>query len=135
DVRVAYQLGGRVNGGPRVERQPGEAAEIADGVEGAVGVRGRLGVEGDRVGAGAGELLDVPLRALDHQVDVDRAAGVVDLVGDRARHQRADRDRRHEVPVHHVDVDQARARVHHLGDLFAQAGEVGGEDRGRHTLR
>ena len=34
---------------------------------------------------GAGELVDVIRRTLDHQVDVDRAAGVVHLVGDRGR--------------------------------------------------
>ena len=49
--------------------------------------------------------------ALDHQVDVDRAAGLVDLVRDRARDQRPDRDRGDEVAVHHVDVDDPRARV------------------------
>ena len=71
------------------------------------------------------------LGPLDHQVDVDRAAGVVDLVGDRRRDQRADRDRRDEVAVHDVDVDHAGAGVDHLADLGAEAGEVGGEDRGR----
>ena len=40
-------------------------------------------VNRDRVGAGPGELGDVVLGTFDHQVDVDRAAGVVDLIGDR----------------------------------------------------
>ena len=69
------------------------------------------------------------VRALDHQVDVDGAARVVDLVGDRARDQRPDRDRRDEVAVHHVDVDHPRAGGHHLLDLRAEPREVGREDR------
>ena len=84
EVGGAAQLGDRLDRGAGVDRDPGQAAELADRVQGAVGVRGRLGVEGDRVGAGLGELLDLALRRLDHQVDVDRAAGGVDLVGDRA---------------------------------------------------
>ena len=54
----------------------------------------------------------------------------------QARHppQRPD-DRRthrkigHEMPVHHVDVDAIRAGSLRLGDLIAQAGEIGRQDR------
>ena len=114
-----------------VDRDAGQAAELADRGQGAVGVRGRLEVEGDRVGAGLGEGLDLALRLLDHQVDVERAAGVVDLVGDRGGDQRPDRDRRDEMAVHHVEVDHPGAGVHHLGELGAELREVGREDRGR----
>jgi len=118
-------------GVPGVDREPGEAAKLADGVQRAVDVRRGLGMEGDRVRPSLGELLDVILGAVDHQVDVDRAAGLVDLVGDRARDERADRDRGDEVAVHHVHVDDPRAGGHHLLDLGAEAGEVRGENRGR----
>ena len=37
----------------------------------------------------------------------------------------------HEVAVHDVDVDRARAGVEHVADLLAEAREVGGEDRRR----
>ena len=80
---------------------------------------------------GLGEGLDLALGLGDHQVDVDRAAGRVDLVGDRGEDQRPDRDRRHEVPVHDVEVDHPGAGVHHLVDLLAEPGEVGREDRRR----
>ena len=76
------------------------------------------------------ELGDLRLGALDHQVAVDDAAGVVDQVGDRVDDQRADRDRRDEVAVHDVDVDHPRAGGEHLVDLLAEPGEVGREDRG-----
>ena len=61
-------------------RQP--SSRIAARVRLACGVASC--VEGDRVGAGLGEGLDLALGRLDHQVDVDRPAGRVDLVGDRA---------------------------------------------------
>src|SRR5215218_10391184 len=118
-----------------IDRQPRHAAELADRVERAVDVRRGLGVEGDVVRTGLGELLDVIAGPLDHQVDVDGAARVVDQVGDRSRHQWADRDRRDEVAIHHVDVDDPRAGRHHLLDLRAEAREVGGENRGRDALR
>ena len=41
----------------------------------------------------------------------------------------ADRDRRDEVAVHHVDVDHARAGLHHGADLLAEARVVGRQDR------
>ena len=94
-----------------------------------VDVRRGLGVQGDRVRAGGRELVDLALGALDHQVDVEDPP--VDLVAQGLDDQRADRDRRDEVPVHDVDVDHAAPRVHDLADLLAEAREVGGEDRRR----
>ncbi len=41
----------------------------------------------------------------------------------------AEGDRRHEVTVHHVDVDDPRAGRQHLVDLRAEFGEVRREDR------
>ena len=98
-------------------------------------MRRGLDVERDAVRARLGELGDVALGALDHQVDVDVAAGVVDLVGERGDDRRAHAERRHEVAVHDVDVDRARARVEHRGDLLAEAREVGREDRGGDAAR
>ena len=92
-----------------VERQAGAAARVAHGGQRVVHVRRRLHVQRDPVRPGVRERLHVALRALDHQVHVDDRAGRVHLLGDRLHDERAHRDRRHEVPVHHVDVDD-RAR-------------------------
>ncbi len=94
-------------------------------------VRGRLGVNGDAVGARARDIAHLALGTLDHHVDVDQAAGVVDQVRDRADDDRAERDRRHEVPVHHVDMDHPRTGVEHVLDLSAEPREVGRQDRRR----
>jgi hypothetical protein len=92
-----------------------------------------LEVKRDAVRAGPSELGDVIGRALDHQVDVERCARIVDLVGDRGGDQRPDRDRRHEVAVHHVHVHDPGPGGQDLRDLRAEPGEVGGQDRGRHA--
>ncbi len=110
---------------------PAVAAGLPDRVERVVEMRSRLDVHGDVVGARLRELRHLPLGALDHQVHVDDRPGAVHLIGQRADHQGAERDRRDEVPVHHVDVDDARAGRQHLGDLRAQAGEIRRQDRGR----
>ncbi len=95
-----------------------------------VHVRRRLHVDGDVVRAGFGEVGDLALRALDHQVHVDERSGDVDLVGERLDDDRTHRDRRDEVAVHDVDVDDGRPGVEHGLDLLAEAREVRGEDRG-----
>ena len=86
-----------------------------------------------RVGARLHEIGDVALGTLDHEVDVEHRPGGVHLLGDARDDQRTDGDRRHEVPVHHVHVDDPGTGVENLGDLFAETAEVGREDRWRHT--
>ena len=77
-------------------------------------VRARLDVHGARVGARTRELGQVELGPLDHQVHVHGAAAVVDLVGDRGHDLGPEGDDRHEMAIHHVDVEGARAGIEHL---------------------
>ena len=86
---------------------------------------GALDVNVQRIAAGPGEVVEVLVGVLDHQVDFQRQAG------DRA--QRLDDERPHadvgdELAVHDVHVDAVGAGAFGLLDLLAQAGEVGGED-------
>ena len=48
---------------------------------------------------------------------------------------RTDRDVRHEVPVHHVDVNQVGAATFGGGDVASERCEVGGENRRRNLDR
>ena len=75
------------------------------------------------------------LGALDHQMDVEVAAGVVNLLGQRRDDRRPHAQRRHEVTVHHIDVDRPGARVEHLPDLGPEAREVRRQDGGGHARR
>ena len=96
-------------------RGSGDRAEVLD----------RLVVEGDAVGAGLAKGAKVPLRRLDHQMDVDEAAAAVNQASDRLEHDRADDDRFDEVPVAHVVVEDARPRGEQFVDLLSESREVG----------
>ena len=100
----------------------------------AMQVRAGLDVQRARVGARLRELGELALGALDHEVHVEHAADLVDLVGDRGDDARPERDRRDEVPVHHVAVEGASAGVEQLAHLRAERAEVGREDRRQHEL-
>ena len=81
----------------------------------------------DVVGAGAGEVGDIPLGAGDHQMDIDRQRGrLADDLDDR----RPQRQVRHEVAVHDVDVDPVHSGVLHGPHLVREMTEVSGKDRG-----
>ena len=132
-VDRAGDLRERPDRGRRVDREPDRRALLAQQPRGVGDVRRGLRVKGDRVGAGLDEVRDVPLGALDHQVHVEQRLGALRLLAQRGDDERPDGDRRHEVTVHHVDVDHPRAGVEHLLDLLSEAGEVGREDRRRHV--
>ena len=115
-----------------IERRAGRHAELVDQPERVVQVRAGLDVHRARVGAGLRELGQLALGLLDHEVHVDRAAALVHEVGERRHDARAERDHGDEMPVHHVDVERARAGVEQLDDLAAERAEVGREDRRQH---
>ena len=67
-----------------------------------------------------------PIDGFHHQVHVHGRRDAV--FAQRVEHQRPDGQVGHVVIVHDVKVDNVCACVEHGGDLFAKAGEVGGED-------
>ena len=109
------------------EHQAGLAAVIADQLQRTVDVVGRFRVEGDDVGAGFGEVRDDAVDRLDHQVHVDRHLHVR---ADRLAYQRADRQVRYVMVVHHVEVDNVGAGGDDVAHFFTEAGEIGGQDAG-----
>ena len=78
-----------------------------------------LGVESEHAGARVGELAEVALGMLHHEVDVD---GQVGEPAQRADQRRAERQIGHEVPVHHVHVQPLGAAFDGTLDLLPQAG-------------
>jgi hypothetical protein len=58
-------------------------------------------------------------------MNVDEPAGRMDAIGDSPDGDGAEGDRRHEVAVHDVDMDNAGARLEHRVDLRAETGEIG----------
>ena len=90
----------------------------------------RLVMEGDAVSAGFAKGAKMPLRRLDHQVDVDKPAALVNQASNRVEHDRADDDRLDEMPVADVVVKDAHTGVEQLLDLLAEFREVGRIERG-----
>ena len=106
---------------------PARLPERADRLQRAVEMRAGLGMHGDDVGARFGERREVGIGRRDHQMAVEdlrrRAA-------DRLDDRRPEGDVRHEMPIHHVEMDPVGARGVDGAHLFAEAREVGGQDRG-----
>ena len=119
------------DGRGRVDRDPDAGARVADQVGDVVDMRRGLGVKRHRIGARLDELDRLMLGTLDHQVDVEHRAHIAGLLGERGDHDGADGDRRHEMPVHDVDVDHARTGGENLSYLLAQTAKVGRQDRWR----
>jgi len=63
---------------------------------------------------------------LDHQVDVDWRADAV--VAQRFANKRTDRQVRHEVIVHDIEMHDIRTCFENRFDVFAQPREVGGKN-------
>ena len=89
------------------------------------GIGQGLHVARHHVGAGRLEILEQPVRGFDHQMAVQGKLGVGAKGFD---HHRPDRERRDEMSIHDVDVDNVGMLLHGL-DLVGQIGEIGREDR------
>ncbi len=89
-------------------------------------------MHGDDVGAGLGEGFEIGIARRDHQMHVERLLGVGP---DRFDDVGADRNVRHEVAVHDVDMNPVGAGCVHRADFLAELGKIGGEDRGRDDER
>ena len=90
-------------------------------LDGPVKVWTRLGVHRDDVGTRFGEGVEEGINGGDHQVDVERLCAVW---SERLHHRGPDRQVRHEMPVHHVDMDPVRARLVDRTHFIAEMGEV-----------
>ena len=118
--------------GARVERHARALAERADGLQAAMQVRARLGMDGDQVGAGARERLEVRLVRRDHQMHVERLGR---QRPQRTHHFRTEAEIGHEVAVHDVQMDPVGAGGVERAHLLAEAREVGGRIDGAISTR
>jgi hypothetical protein len=117
----------QLSGVAGLKTRPGFAAAFADQPDRAVDVLARLGMERDVGGACLREIRHDAVDGFDHQVHVDgrRDARLAQCL----THQRADREIRHVVVVHHVEMDDVRARRQHGPHFLAEPREIGGQDR------
>src|SRR6186713_107772 len=86
----------------------------------------RFSVDGDDGGAGGRKRFEIAIRLADHQVHVERQGRGLFQRGDYGN---ANRDVRHEVPVHHIHMNLVGAATLHLRDLVGQPREIRRQDR------
>ena len=95
-------------------------------------MRPRLDMDRDEIGAGLRESVEIGIAGRDHQMHVEEEFG---MRPQRRDDRRPDRDVRHEMTVHHIDMDPVGAGGGDGADFFAEIGEIGGQDRGRDDER
>ena len=112
----------------RIQHDAGPLAVRSDKLQRAVQMRPGLRMHQDVVGPGIGERRDERIDRRDHQMHVERQCGVrAQALQDR----RAEADVRHEMAVHHVEMQPVGARRLDRRHLVAQSGEIGGEEAWR----
>src|SRR6185295_11970828 len=111
----------------RLDAQAGGASSGPDRAERGLDVLLDLDVDRDRVAAGVEVLLDVAGRVGDHQVRVERQSGPAPEGLDGLR---PEREIRHEVAVHHIEMDAIGALPLGAGHGVGEVPEVGVEDAG-----
>ena len=115
----------------RVEYDTGLAAALADQAQGPVQVTGGFRMDADQACAGFGKIGDDAVDRLDHQVDIDWCGNAVIAQG--LAYQRPDGQIGDVVIVHDIKVHPVSTRLQREAGVFAQAGEIGGQDgRGNH---
>ncbi len=127
-VETVEDILNRACGCCRIDGHAGALAERADRLERAVEMRSRLCMDRNGVGPGRCEIGKIGIGRRDHQVKIERLFGARPDVPD---HRRTEGDVRHEMSVHHIEMDPVGAGSVDRLDLLAEAGEIGGEDRGR----
>ncbi len=105
----------------RIEHHSSLLAERADRLQRAMQMRPRLDMDRNEIGAGLGEILEEGIARRDHQMHVEEGLRVRP---ERLHHARADRDVRHEMPVHHIDMDPIRAGGDDRLDFGAERGKI-----------
>ena len=105
-----------------VERDAGLLSGFLDQPKGTMQMRPRFWMHGDDVGPGRNEGRDIGIDRRDHQMHVENLAA---MRTQRLHDHRADGQIRHEMAVHHVDMNVIGPGVGDGRDLFAQSGEVG----------
>lgn len=102
-------------------------AGFANGMEDAVEVGAGFLVDGEHIGTGLAEGLDVAFGFFDHEVYIEHFPG---QGSDGFEHRDAERDIGYEHSVHHIKVNPVGPAFVQELDFFAESGEISGEERG-----
>ena len=84
------------------------------------------------IGAGLGEVGEIPLRLDNHQVHIER---LLRAASHRFDNHRPDRDVRHEATIHYVDMDPVGSRRIDSANLLGESPKIRRQDRRRNDDR
>ena len=118
---------GLFGAGRGIERKPRLGPQSAGGLQRAVDMRSGLQMRGDHIGARLGIGLKVLIYRRNHQMHIHHG---FDMRADRFDQRRAEGKVRHEMPVHHIDMDPITALGLDGLDFLAKVGEIRRQDRG-----
>ncbi len=110
-----------------VKHQAGLAAFVTDQLQGSIHVLAGLGMKGDVAGPGPRKVGNNPIYRFYHQVHID--IGRNTMLAQGLTDQGSDSEVWNVVIVHHIEMNQFRARGKHSLHFLAQAGEIGGKYR------
>lgn len=122
------QMRDRIGRRAGVQRHTRLFAGGTDRLQGAVDMRTGLDMGGDQIGPRLGIGLDIGIDRRDHQVNVHEG---LHMRAERLHGGRAEGQVRHEMSVHHIDMDPVGALILDGPDLAAEIGKIGGQDRRR----
>ena len=88
-------------------------------------MRTGLSVNGDHVTTRLGEGFKIGIGRGNHQMAIKHRIAVL---AQRLNDSRAIGNIRHEMAVHHIEMNPFRPGFGHIAHFFAKAGEIGGED-------
>ena len=80
-----------------------------------------LGMNGNIVGTASGEIVHITIGLLDHQMDIE---GKVRCFANAFDHRNSDGYIRHEMTIHHIDMNPIGTAFFGGFYLFTQPGEV-----------
>ena len=127
-VHVRDDFFNGAQGSRRVERDPGLDPKLFDALNRAVQVGTGFRMYRQIIGSGLGKVGNDGVRVRDHEMDVEWESSHFVKRFDNGR---TDREVRHEMPVHHVHVQQVGSRGFHRGDFIGQVRKVRGESKGQ----
>ncbi len=93
-------------------------------------VNRRLGMEGEHIGPGVGELSQVMLRLLNHQVHIQRPVGEASNGADQRGAEGKVGD---EMTIHDIDVEPVRPTGNRALNLLAKPAQVSAQDTRRNS--
>ncbi len=109
----------------RINNHPGPLAQRLDALDCPMQIIVTLPMHQERIRPSGHELIQEHVRVRDHEVNLQRQSS---NRAQRFYYHGAERNVRHEMAVHYIDMDAVRSTVFGLGNLFTQASEIGCEN-------